>query len=459
MIFSSSTPEIPSSEPFKNDLLNREQYADILTSLIDTSEKGFIMSINATWGYGKTTFIRMWEQKLKNFGYPTVYINAWEKDFIDDPFAVIMATIWEQTQKQDAYIKKPSEVLKTLGDIAGKIIAHRYIGEAALDVIKKGVGNDLQTPYALNQYIQQVENVKQFKEQLSTYVQQLKSQDGSAKDKLIIFVDELDRCRPDYAIEMLERIKHLFSIDNVVFVLSVDQFVLQESIKGFYGSSNISADNYLRRFIDIEYRLPEPSIDNFIDFQIQYHKLDQYITEHTPHPMFSHENIDYSSQFPLMVKVLFQTISCSLRNIEKYFNRLEYVIRTLKLDMGAFFVSVFLTYIYIFRKDIYCELKEYRYLDSELLYAIENLLFDSKVDLESNYGQLAIGIMTELVQIYRTAIESQHIENDTRLTDLSQYTSTYINNVNSKNVFRNNYKPRLPLVKYINKIEMTEAIR
>ena len=109
MIFTSSTPEILSDSPFKNDLLQREQYADILTSLIDTSEKGFTMSINATWGYGKTTFIRMWEQKLKNLGYSTVYINAWEKDFIDDPFAVVMATIWEQTQKQNAHIKKKAK--------------------------------------------------------------------------------------------------------------------------------------------------------------------------------------------------------------------------------------------------------------------------------------------------------------------------------------------------------------
>ena len=457
MIFTSSTPEILSDSPFKNDLLQREQYADILTSLIDTSEKGFTMSINATWGYGKTTFIRMWEKKLKNLGYSTVYINAWEKDFIDDPFAVVMATIWEQTQKQDAHIKKPSEVLKTLGDIAGKIIAHRYIGEAALDAMKNGISNDVQIPYALDKYIKQVENIKQFKEQLSVYVQQLKSEEENAKDKLIIFVDELDRCRPDYAIEMLERIKHLFSIDNVIFVLSVDQSVLQETIKGFYGSSNISAENYLRRFIDIEYRLPEPSTDDFIEFQVQYHKLDQYITEQTPHPMFSRDNTDYSVLFPLMVKILFEAIPCSLRDIEKYFNHIEYVIRTLKLNRGDFFVSVFLTYVYIFKRDIYEQIRECQYNDVELLHTIEDLLIAGKIELDSNLGQLTIEIMVEMMNRYRVTIESQNVKDDERLTDLANFKSKHILSLDSKNVFRYNYLSK-SLDTYINKIEMTEAI-
>lgn len=458
MIFSPDILEIPADNPFANDLLDREQYADILTSLIDTSEKGFTMSINATWGYGKTTFVRMWEQKLKNFGYPTVYINAWEKDFIDNPFAVIMATIWEQTQKQTAYIKNPSEVLKNLGDIASKILAHHYIGDTALEAIKNGISNDVHPPYALDQYIKQVENIKQFKEQLSIYVQQLKSQEGNAKDKLIIFVDELDRCRPDYAIEMLERIKHLFSIDNVIFILSVDQLVLQESIMGFYGSSNISAENYLRRFIDIEYRLPEPSVDNFIEFQVQYHKLDQYIIDHTPHPIVSRDNTDYSVLFPLMVKILFEAISCSLRDIEKYFNHIEYVIRTLKLNRGDFFVSVFLTYVYIFKRDIYEQIRECQYNDVELLHTIEDLLIAGKIELDSDLGQLTIEIMVEMMNRYRVTIESQNVKNDERLTNLANFKSKHLLSLDSKNVFRYNYLSK-SLDTYINKIEMTEAIR
>lgn len=458
MIFSSSIPEILSDEPFKNDLLNREQYADILTSLIDTSKTGFTMSINATWGYGKTTFIRMWEAKLRAQGYSTVYINAWEKDYIQDPFAVVISTIWEQTQKQNSHIKDIATTVKELADIASKIIAYRYIGDAALDAFKKGISNDVKCNFVLDDYIEHTKRIEDFKKQLHEYVKQLQEQEGS-KDKLVIFVDELDRCRPTYAIEMLERIKHLFSIENIVFVLSVDQSVLHESIKGFYGSSNISAENYLRRFVDIEYCLPEPSIDKYIDFLIKYHGLEQYITERKLPPPLSHDNTDYDVQLYLMVKTLFEAIPCSLREVEKYFNRLEYVVRTLKLNMSAFFVSVFLTYTYIFRKDIYQQIKDLKYTDAELLHVIEDLLIAGKIQLRTDHGQLAIGIMRELVLIYRIAVELQYVENDDRLTDLALFESKHLINLNSKSVFRNDQIPRMQLDKYINKIELTEALR
>lgn len=458
MIFSPDILEIPADNPFANDLLDREQYADILTSLIDTSKTGFTMSINATWGCGKTTFIRMWEAKLRAQGYSTVYINAWEKDYIQDPFAVVISTIWEQTQKQNSHIKDIATTVKELADIASKIIAYRYIGDAALDVFKKGISNDVKCDFVLDDYIEHTKRIEDFKKQLHEYVKQLQEQEGS-KDKLVIFVDELDRCRPTYAIEMLERIKHLFSIENIVFVLSVDQSVLHESIKGFYGSSNISAENYLRRFVDIEYGLPEPSVDKFIEFLIKHHELDQYITEHTPNPYFSRDNTDYNNQLYLMVKTLFEAIPCSLREVEKYFNRLEYVVRTLKLNMSAFFVSVFLTYVYIFRKNIYLDIKNKNYADDFLLRDIESLLIERRTDVDTNLGQLTIGIMVEMVHIYRDVIKSQDVKNDSRLTDLSQFTSGRIDHLDSQNVFRESYIPRLPLEKYINKIELTEALR
>jgi hypothetical protein len=79
----------------------------------------------------------------------------------------------------------------------------------------------------------------------------------------VIFVDELDRCRPLYAIELLERIKHLFGINNLIFVLSIDKEQLGLSIQSQYGQ--IDTDNYLRRFIDLEFRLISSDIDMFCE--------------------------------------------------------------------------------------------------------------------------------------------------------------------------------------------------
>jgi hypothetical protein len=85
---------------------------------------------------------------------------------------------------------------------------------------------------------------------------------------LVIFIDELDRCRPTYAIELLERIKHLFNIKRLVFVLSTDTEQLSHSICAVYGN-NFDAKKYLNRFIDLDYLLKEPDLKMYIKNRFQ----------------------------------------------------------------------------------------------------------------------------------------------------------------------------------------------
>lgn len=94
-----------------------------------------------------------------------------------------------------------------------------------------------------------------------------------------------------------------------------------------------------------------------------------------------------------------------------------------------------------------------------MLHVIEDLLIAGKIQLRTDHGQLAIGIMRELVLIYRIAVELQYVENDDRLTDLALFESKHLINLNSKSVFRNDQIPRMQLDKYINKIELTEVLR
>ena len=96
------------------------------------------------------------------------------------------------------------------------------------------------------------------------------SLDRESTGKVIILVDELDRCRPIYAIELLERVKHLFDTEGIVFVLGVDRKQLSHSVKALYGAT-FDAAGYLRRFIDIDYKLPLPQPGDFCS-----HLLDVY---------------------------------------------------------------------------------------------------------------------------------------------------------------------------------------
>ena len=77
--------KIPSANPFVNCKLNREPYAKVLTEIVNSYADGFVLAINNDWGTGKTTFVKMWRQQLINEGFQTIYFNAWENDFNNNP--------------------------------------------------------------------------------------------------------------------------------------------------------------------------------------------------------------------------------------------------------------------------------------------------------------------------------------------------------------------------------------
>jgi hypothetical protein len=106
-----------------------------------------------------------------------------------------------------------------------------------------------------------------FRRELTELVSVLRRKTVDKGSKPIVFViDELDRCRPPFAVELLEKIKHLFSVDGLIFVLAIDRQQLSEAVRCLYGQG-LDADNYLRRFIDLEYRLPAPKIEQFVKVQ------------------------------------------------------------------------------------------------------------------------------------------------------------------------------------------------
>ena len=85
--------EIPEDNPFLNCKLDREKYAMILTNIAENYPGGLVLAINNKWGTGKTTFVKMWQQLLKNKGFRTIYFNAWENDFEDNPLTAFVGEL------------------------------------------------------------------------------------------------------------------------------------------------------------------------------------------------------------------------------------------------------------------------------------------------------------------------------------------------------------------------------
>ena len=311
--------EIPKENPFENCKLGRKKYADILTNIINSYNSGFVLGINNKWGTGKTTFVKMWLKDLKNKGHKTVYFNAWENDFEDNPLIALMGELKELTNKSTepefkSTLKKAAILSKHITPIIAKAIAEQYIKtqgiKDAITEITKGLSEVFENE--VTEYAKKKKSIADFKKSLTEFI--ANTYDGKP---LVFVIDELDRCRPNYAVSILEQIKHFFSVPNVVFVLSIDKIELGNAIKGVYGSDLIDSEEYLRRFIDLEYSLPEPDAGKYYKYLIEYYKFNEFFN--------SSERLRYrelqndSKIFLKIANLLFTNQNIPLRQQEKIF--------------------------------------------------------------------------------------------------------------------------------------------
>ena len=94
--------DIPETNPFANDKLERQDCANTLTSLVNKITQPFVLSINSGWGTGKTIFLRMWQQDLNNKGFTTIYFSAWEDDHCDNALIALIGQIWNSFKESDS---------------------------------------------------------------------------------------------------------------------------------------------------------------------------------------------------------------------------------------------------------------------------------------------------------------------------------------------------------------------
>lgn len=287
-----SIENISPDDPFEHCCLGREGLGKQLTTLIETIERdSFVLSLNGPWGSGKTTFLRMWHALLLSKEHPALYYNAWETDFVEDPLAAFIGELARGVGRDSTGIPAASgshvDALKNAG-----AILLRNVGPVAVQLATQGLINkemvgrgvealkDLAKPIGeaageiarqrLGAFGEEKDAVEEFRKHLGRIVEAAKS-DGKNLP-MVIFVDELDRCRPTFAISLLERIKHVFEVPDLVFVLGIDREQLAHSVKAVYGES-FDADGYLRRFSDLEVRLPQPAAGKFAQFLLERVKI------------------------------------------------------------------------------------------------------------------------------------------------------------------------------------------
>jgi len=253
---------------WQDDHMDRKPSADFLTKYILSNAHVKVLNVNSPWGTGKSFFLERWAATLSE-KHVCVRFNAWETDYSAEPLVALIACIEDQlrdpvditsTKVGQGVVNAGSLLVQKAGPLILKGLFKKFSGVELNDLFGDGAEEATEgvVESLIKDQMETKQNVKEFKAEVSRRLS-LAAENRGLKAPAFIFIDELDRCRPTYAIELLERIKHFFELDDCRFVIASDSVQLAHSIRAVYGQG-FHSERYLNRFFDAEFRLDNDNI-------------------------------------------------------------------------------------------------------------------------------------------------------------------------------------------------------
>ena len=261
--------EMVGENAFDGDMFDRSKLALTLTNYVNRLRSGAVIAIDARWGEGKTWFGLNWAKYLKSDGndHKVIFIDSFAQDYVEDPFLLIAAEIAGLIEADSSSAQplreKASKVMKAiiplgakaLLNLAGRVAlgsvnlsddfeeAAKAATEEGADATSKWFENRIAT------HDEEKQSLENFKIELTKFA-------ALQNKPIVIFIDELDRCRPTFAVQLIERVKHFFDVPNLVFVLLLNREQLENAIRGVYGEKT-DATTYLGKFVHLFLSLPK----------------------------------------------------------------------------------------------------------------------------------------------------------------------------------------------------------
>lgn len=287
---------------FADDFLERETYADFLIKVVrkgQSDEGSFTLAIDAKYGSGKTWFLKMLEHKINtecisdDIPLVAVRYDAWKYDYFDDPLAPLV----EQIMKSEAFIDETAvrNAKSALGKAAAGVKALAKsdwsemmedgpgwakgvaIGLEAMDAIRSGEPAASGDVRGLRRYQSALDDLQKALDKVAR-------PNSAVNSRLLVIVDELDRCRPDFAIRTLEVTKHLLTSESVVFLYAVDMEQLGRAAEMLYGAG-MDHQSYLLKFFHYVSVLPSFGKTDYL-----LHKLSRFLDAYYCNPILSEMN-------------------------------------------------------------------------------------------------------------------------------------------------------------------------
>ena len=292
------------SKAWEDDKLNRQdsgrKFVEFLKSFdVDEPDQSVVIAINAEFGTGKSHFVRNLSRQLREEKYISFRLDVWDTDFSEEPLIAFIYALKEALKEQSVYSSLKQAIDQIINDASEFVLKKSSSNFARILLDLKAAGVGTIAVEGSKKIISKLKSAKKKKEffdvsdnAVSNFELALSDRENLRKalqriattvdTPIIVFIDELDRCRPDYAIEFLETIKHILNIENFVFVLSTDKQQLSHSIKSVYGEG-FDAIGYLRRFIDYEFSFNDNEIVSYEDYVqmrfSEFHGTDKFLQD------------------------------------------------------------------------------------------------------------------------------------------------------------------------------------
>ena len=327
--------EIDNDNPFSNDWLERKEFAKQLTNIIENNYKGeVVVGLSGQWGEGKTTFVKMWQKHMEQKNIACIYFDAFEYDYLEDAFLSLAIEVYNYAEQKNISTKEDYlnqskntyQLLQTMisktppinldASFNNKLNQEGESSYEIAEIIKQTIGIAFNNSF--EQALKHKKVFENFKKSLSQLAFELSNQDTP----LVIIIDELDRCKPSYAIEVLEKIKHLFLVEGVVFVLSMHHEQLEEAIKKVYGQ-NIDAHTYLQKFIDYPTRLPKPEISSNMNRRKYFYNQLEFIGLPTTQTASMQKAYDLFVTLSILYDLSYRQLNKAMQNYKYLLSSLD----------------------------------------------------------------------------------------------------------------------------------------
>lgn len=333
-----------------DDHLSRKELAKLLTDIIDGYDYSYneddpkAIAINGQWGAGKTQFLKMWKNYLihendlllrsgKQSKYSVVYFNAWKYDYHESPLIPLAYTVYHCLDKDLKETSKGNNLAETFFNMAITLLAvtqqldesvKQACDDIKLHLSKKTQNSEQEHKNSIDRVIDDFKSIEEFK---TKFQNSLHAMTANGR-QIIILIDELDRCKPTFAIATLELVKHFFHSERVACVYALDDRQLSKAISTVYGQG-MDAFGYLSRFFGIQVSLNAPNLSDFLE-------------------KYNHTILD--KEFKEAVLSIAKAYELSLREIKITLDSCNYIMRDLGSSTPYYYKTTIFLLLTIQRK-------------------------------------------------------------------------------------------------------------